>query len=115
MFTGEVKKVMGGVNLSLPLSILAMLLLLLEIAYRRLDFNININFLKKFINKKSTKNTPLVKKEVKIKEEVSKELPPEPKKKAIPKKEKSKEKDKKDALDTSSLLKKKQDRNNNKF
>ncbi len=115
VFTGEVKKVMGGVNLSLPLSILAMLLLLLEIAYRRLDFNININFLKKFINKKSTKNTPLVKKEVKIKEEVSKELPPEPKKKAIPKKEKSKEKDKKDVLDTSSLLKKKQDRNTNKF
>jgi len=38
---------MGGVNLSLPLSILAMLLLLFEIAYRRLDFNININFLNK--------------------------------------------------------------------
>lgn len=118
VFTGEVKKVMGGVNLSLPLAIMALLLLLFEIAYRRLDLNINLSFFKKIkinLPVKENKKTASIMQDKKINVESTKEMHKEDKSKEKPKKVITKKKEDKQELDTSLLLKRKQDRNNNKF
>ena len=113
IFNGEIKKVKGGINLSLPLKILALIILMFEIAYRRLDFNITLpQFIKRIHFKKKVKKA-LPKKERSLVESEIEFTPKVTENSQVPKEKVKKDREKKNEkakLNTELLLKKKKDR-----
>lgn len=117
VFEGKLKKEYKKINLTNSLLILALILFLFDIVYRRLnlDFSKYINIRGK--KKKATKNT-FIKEEIAVEKEVNNlenldiEKSKIKKKDKKPKmKKKANETSKSKTLDTNSLLKKKKDRN----
>ena len=126
VFTSNLDKEYRKINLTIPLLILALILFLFDIAYRRLNLDFS-----KFIKNKDNKNK---KKKLKKKDSISEELAMEKEvkvenkyekvadlkevaneskkeKNTRSKKEKKQEKPKVQGIDTNALLKKKNDRN----
>ena len=126
VFTSTLDKEYRKINLTIPLIILALILFLFDIAYRRLNLDFS-----KFIKNKDNKNK---KKKLKKKDSISEELAMEKEvkvenkyekvadlkevaneskkeKNTRSKKEKKQEKPKVQGIDTNALLKKKNDRN----
>ncbi len=129
VFQGKLQREYKKINLTNPLLIISILLFMLDIAYRRL----NLDFIKIFkkrkdkpkkekiirendlsTNKEKDKNYKIISQEKKIiKEKLQEDIKVEEIKKKESKRAKSKvtnEENKKQSLDTSSLLKKKSDR-----
>ena len=127
VFEGKLQREYKKINLTNSLLVLSILLFMLDIAYRRL----NLNFVKLFkrrkdkvkkekkireadvlINKEKVKTSKIIAEEKKIiKEKLQEDIKiKENKESKKPKKKLTKEENKKQSLDTSALLKKKNDR-----
>ena len=127
VFEGKLQREYKKINLTNSLLVLSILLFMLDIAYRRL----NLNFVKLFkrrkdkvkkekkireddvlINKEKAKTSKVIAEEKKIiKEKLQEDIKVEENKESKkPKKKLTKEENKKQSLDTSALLKKKNDR-----
>lgn len=129
VFEGKLQREYKKINLTNPLLVISVLLFMLDIAYRRLNLDFIKSFKKKkdkaikenkvidkenIIKKENTKNSKTVLEEKRvIKEKVKEDIKHEESNVKKVKKSKSnevKKDNKKDNLDTSSLLKKKSDR-----
>jgi uncharacterized membrane protein len=127
VFEGKLQREYKKINLTNSLLVLSILLFMLDIAYRRLNLNFVKLFKRRkdkvkkekiireddvFINKEKVKTYKIIAEEKKIiKEAIQEDIKIEENKESKrPKKKSTKEENKKQSLDTSALLKKKNDR-----